>query len=163
MTKLRKHSQAGDICFITAVTIKRCPLFSNAINIKVLIQTLNEVRCIKKCDIFSYVILPDHVHMIFRSWDYSSAEIVHSLKRNFTLNIKKSFGQSIFAPMELWQPRFWEHIITSDRDLISHLNYLYSNPVKHGLVEEPDDWPYSSFTEHALQEDMGVAMNSIIN
>jgi putative transposase len=45
----------------------------------------------------------------------------------------------------IWQRRFWEHTIRDDRDYAVHLDYIHFNPVKHGLVEQPVDWPYSSF------------------
>ena len=45
----------------------------------------------------------------------------------------------------VWQNRFWEHLIRDDRDLEKHLDYIHYNPVKHGLVESPKDWPSSTF------------------
>ncbi|MEM1061062.1 MAG: hypothetical protein AAF532_06370 [Planctomycetota bacterium] len=45
----------------------------------------------------------------------------------------------------VWQPRFWEHVIRDDRDFESHFDYIHFNPVRHGLVRCPADWPASSF------------------
>jgi putative transposase len=45
----------------------------------------------------------------------------------------------------MWQRRFWEHQIRDERDFIQHVEYIHYNPVKHGLVAAPRDWPYSSF------------------
>ena len=45
----------------------------------------------------------------------------------------------------LWQHRFWEHLIRAERDYLQHRDYLHPNPVKHGLVGVPVDWPWSSF------------------
>ena len=45
----------------------------------------------------------------------------------------------------MWQRRFWEHLIRDDRDYANHVDYIHYNPVKHGLVESPADWPHSSF------------------
>jgi putative transposase len=39
----------------------------------------------------------------------------------------------------IWQRRYWEHTI--------HLDYAHFNPVKHGLVKHPADWPHSSFRQ----------------
>lgn len=39
----------------------------------------------------------------------------------------------------------WEHAIRDDEDYRQHLDYIHYNPVKHGLVESPKDWDYSSF------------------
>jgi putative transposase len=45
----------------------------------------------------------------------------------------------------VWQKRFWEHHIRDDQDFRNHVRYCWINPVKHGLVERPEDWPYSSY------------------
>lgn len=45
----------------------------------------------------------------------------------------------------IWQKRFWEHHIRDDRDFAEHVRYCWINPVKHGLVERQEDWPYSSW------------------
>ena len=42
----------------------------------------------------------------------------------------------------------WEHLIRDDADFERHMDYLHYNPVKHGLVKQVKDWPYSSFHRH---------------
>ena len=44
----------------------------------------------------------------------------------------------------VWQRRFWEHHIRDADDHAAHLRYCWANPVRHGLVERPADWPHSS-------------------
>ncbi|SHG81547.1 REP-associated tyrosine transposase [Marivita hallyeonensis] len=44
----------------------------------------------------------------------------------------------------IWQRRFWEHHIRNEADYAAHVRYCWMNPVKHGLVAGPADWPYSS-------------------
>ena len=46
--------------------------------------------------------------------------------------------------LDLWQRRYWEHRIRDDLDFQRHVDYIHYNPVKHGLVSRPVDWPYSS-------------------
>jgi putative transposase len=45
----------------------------------------------------------------------------------------------------IWQRRFWEHTIRDEEDFNRHLDYIHYNPVKHGLVKNVADWPWSSF------------------
>ena len=45
----------------------------------------------------------------------------------------------------IWQRRFWEHTIKDEADYQRHMDYIHFNPVKHGLVEAVNDWPYSTF------------------
>jgi putative transposase len=47
--------------------------------------------------------------------------------------------------LALWQRRYWEHTIRDDGDFARHVDYVHFNPVKHGLVKRPCDWPHSSF------------------
>ncbi|MCX7689130.1 MAG: hypothetical protein N2045_14335, partial [Fimbriimonadales bacterium] len=47
----------------------------------------------------------------------------------------------------VWQRRFWEHCIRDEEDWRQHIDYVHYNPVKHGLVTRPGDWPYSSFVQ----------------
>ncbi|MGR9107196.1 MAG: REP-associated tyrosine transposase, partial [Gammaproteobacteria bacterium] len=51
----------------------------------------------------------------------------------------------------IWQRRCWEHVIRDEHDLESHIDYIHWNPVKHGLVENVRDWPYSSFHRFVRQ------------
>jgi len=45
----------------------------------------------------------------------------------------------------IWQRRYWEHTISTDRDYAQHIDYVHANPLKHGHVKRVCDWPYSSF------------------
>jgi putative transposase len=54
----------------------------------------------------------------------------------------------------LWQRRFWEHVIRDDGDFARHVDYIHYNPVKHGLVADPFDWQWSSI--HAFERRGGV-------
>jgi REP-associated tyrosine transposase len=43
------------------------------------------------------------------------------------------------------QPKYWEHTIRDESDFERHADYIHFNPVKHGLVDRPRDWKWSSF------------------
>jgi putative transposase len=45
----------------------------------------------------------------------------------------------------IWQRRYWEHTIRDEADLERCCDYIHYNPVKHGYVRRPMDWPWSSF------------------
>ena len=45
----------------------------------------------------------------------------------------------------MWQRRFWDHVIRDDEDYAAHVDYIHYNPVKHGHVDTPSAWPFSSF------------------
>ncbi len=51
----------------------------------------------------------------------------------------------------VWQRRYWEHLIRDEADFCAHMDYVYINPVKHGLVSRVADWPYSTF-HHCVRQ-----------
>ena len=75
--------------------------------------------------------------------------------------IKHYVSIGIGIPQNLWQKRYWEHCITSEKDFETHMNYLHHNPVNHGYVEKAADWKYSSFQyfvdKGVYPEDWGYA------
>ena len=69
--------------------------------------------------------------------------MMHSIKRNYTLNYKKL--HYIKTPLNIWQGRFWDHIIRDELDLAKHYDYIHWNPVNHNSVVQPEASPHTSY------------------
>jgi len=99
-------------------------------------------------DISAYVILPDHFHAVIDCQGHDLSEIMRKIKLSFSkqyrFRIETDHGV-------VWQKRFWDHIIRDQNDLNRHIDYIHYNPVKHGLVDSPSNWKYSSI--HAYYEE----------
>ena len=52
----------------------------------------------------------------------------------------------------IWQPRFYDFVVFSERKRVQKLRYMHRNPVKRGLVDSPDQWTWSSFRHYAYDE-----------
>ena len=97
----------------------------------------------------AWVVLPDHLHCV---WTLPGGD--HDFSTRWRL-IKSRFSRALPAgnlrrshivrnERGVWQRRFWEHHIRDAGDMAAHVSYCWNNPVKHGLVERPEDWAYSS-------------------
>ena len=96
------------------------------------------------------VILPDHIHAIWTLPDGDSdyAKRWMMIKARFSRHCEARPVRASLArkgEKGIWQRRFWEHHIRDDEDWRNHVGYCWHNPVKHGLVDHPRDWPYSSW------------------
>jgi len=106
------------------------------------------------CSIHGIVILPDHLHMIMAlpEGDSNYAIRLNLIKGAFSKQIqpneKVSLARAKKRERGIWQRRFWEHLIRDESDYEQHMNYIHYNPVKHGYVTNPIDWPYSSIHKH---------------
>ena len=63
------------------------------------------------------------------------------------------------APRHLWQARFYDFNVWTERKRIEKLRYMHRNPVKRGLVESPEQWPWSSFRFYLYGELGPVRIN----
>ncbi|HXJ87665.1 MAG TPA: hypothetical protein VMS18_12660 [Candidatus Binatia bacterium] len=60
---------------------------------------------------------------------------------------------------QFWQRRFCDFNVWSQRKEVEKLEYIHRNPVVRGLVEKPDDWPWSSYRSYAYGEAGQVRIN----
>jgi putative transposase len=102
----------------------------------------------------AWVLLPDHLHCVWtlpeNDNDFSTRWNI--IKKRFTQAAKTTLHQAEFMNKSkhkhrestIWQRRFWEHQIRDDEDYRYHIQYTHYNPVKHGLVNNPYDWQYST-------------------
>jgi REP element-mobilizing transposase RayT len=63
------------------------------------------------------------------------------------------------APLHVWEPRFYDFNVWTDRKRIEKLRYMHRNPVKRGLVTEPQQWPWSSFRDYMNGQSGPVRIN----
>ena len=104
-----------------------------------------KVKAARPFEIDAMVVLPDHLHCIWRlpegDGDFSSRwrEIKKAASREIDPGADSRHERSV------WQRRFWEHAIRDDADWRHHVDYIHYNPVKHGLVKRPGEWPWNSF------------------
>ena len=50
----------------------------------------------------------------------------------------------------MWQHQFWDRFVRQEKELRDGLNYLHFNPLRKGIVPRPEDWPWSSYNNFAL-------------
>ena len=139
--RYRRAYQPGGSFFFTVVTARRRPIFSSATAVDVLRDAFRAVRQKRPFDIVAIVILPDHLHCI---WTLPAGDTDFMTRWRL---IKTWFSKRA-GLKDVWQHRYWEHVLRDERDLINHVDYIHYNPVKHGWAETPVEWPHSSFAHY---------------
>ena len=158
MPDYHRSKSAGGTFFFTVVTYQRRPVFTNKNARDLLRSAWLNVMERYPFTLDAICLLPDHLHC---SWTLPAEDDNYSLrwgeiKKCFT---KQYLRQTGYGPLRnesrikrgeaaLWQRRFWEHNIRDEDDLNRHLDYIHFNPVKHNLVQNVRDWPWSSFHRH---------------
>ena len=162
MATFRRALTAGATYFFTVVTRERIPLLSRPEFLSALRDAVRLVRAELPFGIVAWVVLPDHLHCIWRlpegDWDYArrwsvikckvsqaTAELLPPASEASRLRRRES---------SLWQRRFWEHQIRDDDDLRKHVDYIHWNPVKHGCVLRAADWSHSTIHRYVSRGEL---------
>lgn len=116
MSNYRRAYLPGGIYFFTVVTFNRVPIFIDENRIEALRQAFRKVMASRPCEIDAMVILPEHLHCIWRmpegDADYSSRwrEIKKAASR------QTSTATNARNERMVWQRRFWEHAIRDEEN-----------------------------------------------
>jgi REP element-mobilizing transposase RayT len=84
--------------------------------------------------------MPDHVHF-FASPDRDTAKSLSSFGGFWKRSTKDRLRQRVLPEFD-WQDEFFDHLLRSAASYAEKLEYVYQNPVRAGLVTNPEDWPY---------------------
>jgi putative transposase len=149
----RRSNIPGATYFFTVVTYNRQRIFETPETLSLLRHSFRYVKDKHPFDIDAIVVLPDHLHCLWtlplNDADFSTRwRLVKShFSRYCSSTYKQEQSSSRLKKGEqtIWQRRFWEYQIRDEHDFAKHADYIHYNPVKHGLVKLPSDWPYSSF------------------
>ncbi len=161
MPDYRRSRLRGGTFFFTVVTYRRRRILTDPFCRDALRDSISEARRIQPFAIDAWVLLPDHLHCIWTlpSTDNNFSKRWGLIKAGFTKRLPDSIkkprttGPSRIGRREsvVWQRRFWEHQIRNTADLRRHLDYIHYNPVKHGLVANAREWPFSTFHRYVKE------------
>ena len=147
MSDYRRLYVPGGTYFFTLVNYQRQNLFAEAFRVEQLRQSLRVVKKKRPFVMIAAVVLPNHVHCIWRlpEGDADFSTRWQMIKTDFSRHVPAKTRND--SAKTVWQPRFYDHLIRDDEDedFRRHLDYIHFNPVKHGYVTTPSEWPYSSF------------------
>lgn len=163
----RAHIPGACYFFTVNVLDRNSTLLTD--HIDVLKGSIRHVKQRHPFRIDAMVVLPEHLHAMWtlpdgdadfsNRWRLIKSAFSRALpKDEHSVASRQSKGER-----GIWQRRFWEHVIRDEDDFANHVDYIHFNPVKHGHVNRPVDWPYSSIhkfiREGVVSHDWGCADN----
>jgi REP element-mobilizing transposase RayT len=86
-----------------------------------------------------YVIMPDHVHL-FVAFPPEGITLPKWVKALKTVIGKQLLGLGTQKPH--WQEGFFDHVLRSAESYSEKWEYVRMNPMRAGLCEGPEQWPY---------------------
>jgi putative transposase len=147
-SRLKRYHTFGHDHFITFSCYQRLPLLNNDRARITFEDALEKLRVRHGFYVFGYVLMPEHIHLLLSEPKENSLSTTLSvLKRQTSTALKGDRPQ-------FWQIRYYDFNVLSQAKFTEKLRYIHRNPVERGLVENPQDWPWSSY-RHWLTGEIG--------
>lgn len=157
---IRPRVFGATICFTVCLEHRGSSLLIDQIG--VLRKAVRDTKVDRPFEIVAMVVLPDHLHAIWRlpAGDRDFGKRWGAIKGRFSASIRRAGlsppvtshlpGGGVNPALRkgqvgIWQKRFWEHHVSCEEELAAQIRYCHVNPVKHGYVAHPEDWPWSSY------------------
>ena len=154
--------------FLTFQVVGWADIFTRKIYKDIIIESLKYCKTNKGLEIFAYVIMSNHVHVIFRSKDGKLSNIIRDFKKYTSNRIlseiinnrkesRKEWLLMVFSFHGRYNKRiqryqFWTHeshaVELSTNSMVdSRIQYIHDNPVRADWVQCPEDYLYSSASD----------------
>ena len=133
-------------CFITIATRKKQRIFSNQNLAHDFVTLLNRQCEQKKILLYAYCVMPDHVHLLMSiSKGGDVIEFVREIK-----SLSSKIARQCGYREVIWQRSFYDHFLRKDEDCKVVANYIIHNPVRAGIVEQWNYYPFSGSAVYDL-------------
>jgi len=126
---------------VTICTKDRADIFRNTAFTYYCIELLKDLSNKDKIKLYAYIFMPDHIHFIISvRGDKSIIDFIKRFKGNSTQK-SHDFGYE----GRIYQNRFHDHFIRKEDGLNKTIMYVLNNPVRKGIVDNWEDFPYSGY------------------
>lgn len=91
--------------------------------------------------IFAYCLMTNHIHLVIKT---SATATISDIMKAITIAHTRYYHHTYQASGHIWQGRFKSPIVSDDEYLLTLMRYIEQNPLRAGMVKEPDKYPFSS-------------------
>jgi putative transposase len=137
--RLREFDYSAPRAYFVTICAKEGPaVLSDRKVATSVIDSLKEEKLKRGYKIYAWCLMPDHLHILLNPADSGVAisQFVQAFKSRTGFWYEKQYGKL------LWQRSFYDHIVRMSEDAIKIADYILNNPVRKGMAEKPEDYPY---------------------
>jgi putative transposase len=127
--------------FITICAHMQRNLFQRDQVAELMVATFFHYRDAGEFELHEYVVMPNHIHLLVSLDDQQQlGRVIQLIKGGFSHSLRK---QGILL-REIWQQRYYDRRVRDANEFTAFAEYIQQNPVRRGLVANPEDYPHTS-------------------
>jgi putative transposase len=128
---------------------RKTDVFLDAEDRHMYLELLREYSIQHRLRLWTYNLMTNHTHLIvLPETEYAVSDAMRDTHAAYASQFNRKYGFS----GHLWQARFYSCVL-DDQHLVHAVRYVELNPVRAGIVDRAEDYPWSSALPHVLGVD----------
>ncbi len=175
MSRNYKFHNQDQLYFVTFTTVHWIDVFTRNIYKDTVVDSLRYCVTHKGLELYAWCIMTNHVHLIIGTHHLPMQDILRDMKRHTSKAIIKSIAENSQESRKRWmlwmfekagkrnsnnqRYQFWQQhnhpiMLWNNKIMQQKLEYIHHNPVKAGIVTEPEHYLYSSAADYTGERGM---------
>ncbi|MFL6674295.1 MAG: REP-associated tyrosine transposase [Massilia sp.] len=144
MTDYRDNRVPGGTFFFTVRLLDRGSTLLTD-HISAFGEAIRQARIRKPFHVDAWVVLPNHAHSIWTlpPGDHDCSSRWRAVKIAFSKAMNKA-GVPGANDGAIWERHYRDYRVADDAEYAALVDYVHTNPLRHGFCEHPSEWPWSS-------------------
>jgi putative transposase len=139
MRQARKRSGSG-VYHIVLRGINRQDIFYDDGDFNRLLETIDQMKSHDQFSVYGYCLMTNHVHLLIRENTDTISRIMSRIGTSYAWWYNRKYGRN----GHVFQGRYGSECVENDNYLLTVLRYIHNNPVKARIVQEPEEYRWSS-------------------
>jgi putative transposase len=135
----------GALYHVTSRGDRREPIFVDDTDRAALLNVIAQAAQRFDFSALAYCLMGNHYHFVFHTGQANLSRSMRHINGVFTQTFNRRHGKV----GHLFQGRFKSILVDRDSYLMEVCRYVELNPVRAGMVDHAQDWPWSSYRAHA--------------
>ena len=139
----------GAIYHVMERGIRRQEIFKEKEDYQVFLLQLKKTVEKYNCLIHAYCLMTNHIHLLIETDTYPIGKTIKDLAGGYAIYFNSKYGYR----GHLFEDRFKSGLVETDSYFLQSGKYIHLNPIKAGMTEKPEDYPWSSYRSMILLDD----------
>jgi REP element-mobilizing transposase RayT len=109
-----------------------------------IVRVLKSVNTKKSYSLYAYCIMNNHAHFVIKELNEDISNIMKRINTSYATYYNRKYNRV----GHVFQDRFKSEPVEDERYLLQVIRYVHNNPVKAEIVAEPENYPWSSYSQY---------------
>lgn len=144
MPRSAREKSSTAIYHVVLRGINRQRIFEDEQDHQRYLDTIKTYKETSGYTLYAYCLMSNHIHLLMQAGKEDLGNAFRRIGASYVYWYNWKYGRS----GHLFQDRYRSEAVENDRYFLTALRYIHQNPLKAGIVSDPQAYPWSSYSEY---------------